>query len=129
MEVQNLNQIYKCSICGNIVEVVHVGGGTLACCGKEMELLEAKTEDEGMEKHVPVIESIEGDSRVRIKVGEIKHPMETDHYIEWIEIINNDRVLRKYLKPGEKPEKEFTIRAGTFTARIYCNLHGLWQSK
>ena len=122
-----LNEVYKCNICGNIVEVLHAGVGQLVCCGKPMELLKAKTEDEGMEKHVPVIEKINGDNRVRVKVGSVEHPMEQEHYVEWIEIVTEDRVLRKYLNPGEKPEKEFTIRAGTFSARIYCNVHGLWK--
>ncbi|MFH1500565.1 MAG: desulfoferrodoxin [archaeon] len=123
-----LNQIYKCNICGNMVEVTHTGAGTLVCCGENMQLMTANTVDASKEKHVPVVESIEGDSRVRIKVGSEPHPMSEEHYIEWIEIITPDRVLRKYLKPGEKPEKEFTIRAGSFTARVYCNLHGLWES-
>lgn len=124
-----LNQVYKCLICGNIIEVLHAGVGQLVCCRQPMELLKEKTQDEGLEKHVPIIEEIDEGNRVRVKVGEVPHPMEEKHYIEWIEIITEDRVLRKYLKPGEKPEKEFTIRAGTFTAREYCNLHGLWKSK
>ncbi len=122
------SQIYKCNVCGNIVEVLHVGVGELVCCGQPMELLKEKIQEEGNEKHVPVIEPIEGDKRVRIRVGSVPHPMEEKHYIEWIEIITPDRVLRKYLKPGEKPEKEFTIRAGTFTAREFCNVHGMWKS-
>lgn len=127
-----INEIYKCEICGNIVEVLHEGAGELVCCGQPMKLQEEKTQDPELgEKHVPVVKSIddEGNSRVKIKVGEAEHPMTPEHYIEWIEILTPDRVLRKYLKPGEKPEKEFTIRAGTFTTRIYCNLHGLWEKK
>jgi len=123
-----LNQIYKCNVCGNIVEVVHTGVGELVCCGQPMKLQSGKTQDEGQEKHVPIIEKIDGDSRVKIKVGGVEHPMEEKHYIEWIEIVTDDRILKKYLKPGEKPEKEFAIRAGTFTAKAYCNVHGLWQS-
>ncbi len=123
-----MNEIYKCNECGNLFEVIRPGTGKPACCGKPMELLNEKTEDEGKEKHVPVIEKIDGDNRVRIKIGSVPHPMEKGHYIEWIEIITGDRVLRKYLKAGEKPEKEFTIRAGTFTAREHCNVHGLWKS-
>lgn len=122
-----LNQVYKCNICGNIVEVLHTGQGELVCCGQPMELITEKSQDEGKEKHVPIIEKRD-DTRVKVKVGSVPHPMEAEHYIEWIEIVNEDRVLRKYLKPGENPEKEFTIREGTFTARAYCNIHGLWKS-
>ncbi|MCF7910416.1 desulfoferrodoxin [Candidatus Pacearchaeota archaeon] len=128
----NQKEIYKCEICGNIVEVLHSGNGTLVCCGENMILQEEKTQDPELgEKHVPVVKSIGDDRnpRVRIKVGDVEHPMTPEHYIEWIEIITPDRVLRKFLKPGEKPEKEFTIRAGTFETRIYCNLHGLWKKE
>ena len=123
------NQVYKCEVCGNIIEVLQGGAGQLVCCGKSMILLKENTVDAALEKHVPIIEEIEGENRVRIKVGSVEHPMTEEHYIEWIEIITEDRMLRKFLNPGEKPEKEFTIRAGTFTARAYCNLHGLWKSK
>jgi len=119
-------QIYKCNVCGNIVEVLHVGGGQLVCCGKPMELLQEKTKDVGSEKHVPVIEkTVNG---VRVKVGSIPHPMEEKHYIEWIEIITDGRYCRKFLNPGDKPEAEFEIQADNITAREYCNLHGLWKS-
>ncbi|MBC7074265.1 desulfoferrodoxin [Candidatus Parcubacteria bacterium] len=118
-------QIYKCNICGNIVEVLHVGGGQLVCCGKPMELLEEKTEDVGKEKHVPVIEKTE--RGIRVKVGAIPHPMETNHYIEWIEIIVDGKAYRQFLRPGQKPEAEFEIVAKNIVAREYCNLHGLWK--
>ena len=108
-------QIYKCNICGNIVEVLTVGGGELVCCGQPMELLKEKTEDVGQEKHVPVIEKIE--TGWRIKVGAIPHPMEEKHYIEWIEIIADGRSFRKFLKPGDKPEAEFEIKAEKIEAR------------
>jgi len=119
-------QIYKCNVCGNIIEVLHVGGGQLVCCGKPMELLQEKTQDVGNEKHVPVIEKT--DRGVRVKVGSIPHPMEEKHYIEWIEIIADGRYCRKFLKPGDKPEAEFEVKAENITAREYCNLHGLWKS-
>ena len=121
-----MNQIYKCNICGNIVGVLHTGVGQLVCCGQPMELLEEKTEDIGQEKHVPVIEKNEAD--VKVKVGSIPHPMEKEHYIEWIEIIVNGRVYRKFLKPGDKPEAEFEIKAKKIEAREYCNIHGLWRA-
>ncbi|OGZ24331.1 MAG: desulfoferrodoxin [Candidatus Nealsonbacteria bacterium RIFCSPLOWO2_01_FULL_43_32] len=120
-----LKQIYKCSVCGNIVEVIHASGGELVCCGKPMELLQEKTEDQGYEKHVPVIERTE--QGILVKVGSIPHPMEEVHYIEWIEIIADGRSCRKFLKPGDKPEALFTVTAQEVIAREYCNLHGLWK--
>ena len=119
-------QIYKCNVCGNIVEVLHSGAGQLVCCGQPMKLLEEKTEDVGQEKHVPVIEKTE--RRTRVKVGEVPHPMEEGHFIEWIELIADDKVYRKFLKPGDKPEAEFELKAEKIEAREYCNIHGLWKS-
>ncbi len=121
-----LNEVYKCSICGNIVEVLHTGAGELVCCGKPMDLMEEKSEDQGLEKHVPVIEKT--DKGVLVKVGSVPHPMEEKHYIEWIEIIADGTAYRKYLKPGDSPEAEFCIDAEQVTAREYCNVHGLWKS-
>jgi superoxide reductase len=122
-----LNQIYKCNVCGNIVEVLHAGVGQLVCCGQPMELLAEKTVDVGLEKHVPVIEKI--GNKVKVKVGSVPHPMEQKHYIEWIEIIADGKTCRKFLKPGEKPEAEFEITAQKIGAREYCNIHGLWKAK
>ncbi len=120
-------EVYKCEICGNIVEVLHTGKGQLVCCGQPMNLLQEKTEDVGLEKHVPVIEK--SDSGVRVKVSSIPHSMEETHYIEWIEIIAGGRVCRKFLKPGDKPEAEFQIEAEKIEAREHCNIHELWKSK
>ena len=122
-----LKQVYKCNICGNIVEVLHTGVGTLVCCGQPMELLAEKTEDVGLEKHVPVIEKTE--IGYLVKVGSIPHPMEEKHYIEWIELVADGKSCRKFLKPGEKPEAFFEIKAEKVSAREYCNIHGLWKSK
>ncbi|MCK9378625.1 MAG: desulfoferrodoxin [Candidatus Moranbacteria bacterium] len=121
------NQIYKCNVCGNIVEVVNVGGGELVCCNQPMELLEAKTQDQGMEKHVPVIE-VNGEGVV-VKVGEVAHPMEETHYIQWIEVITKDgKSCRKYLRSGNAPEAEFAINKEEIEeVREYCNIHGLWK--
>lgn len=120
-------QVYRCNICGNIIEVLHAGAGTLVCCGKEMELLNEASVDEGAEKHVPVIEKT--GNNVKVKVGSIKHPMEEKHYIEWIELISDDKVYRKFLKPGEEPEAEFEVESsGDVKAREYCTVHGLWGS-
>ncbi|MEO0074600.1 MAG: desulfoferrodoxin [candidate division WOR-3 bacterium] len=122
----NLSQIYKCKICGNIVEVLHTGQGTLVCCGVQMELLVEKTSDVGQEKHVPVIEKTA--SGVKVKIGSVPHPMEEKHYIEWIQIIADGKSYRKFLKPNDAPEAEFCIQAENITAREYCNIHGLWKA-
>ena len=122
-----LRQIYRCNVCGNIVEVLHAGIGTLVCCGQPMELLTEKTEDAGLEKHVPVIEKTE--TGYLVKVGSIPHPMEEKHYIEWIELVTDGKSCRKFLKPDEKPEALFEVKAEKVWAREYCNIHGLWKSK
>jgi superoxide reductase len=122
-----LKEVYKCNICGNIVEVVHTGTGELVCCGQPMELLTEKFQDAGNEKHVPVIEKTP--TGVKVKVGSIPHPMEEKHYIEWIELHVDEVVYRKFLKPAEKPEAEFCVTAKKLSARDYCNIHGLWKSK
>ena len=121
-----LNQVYKCSTCGNIVEVLHVGLGNLVCCGQPMDILKEKNKDESHEKHVPVIEETE--NGIKVKVGSIPHPMEENHYIEWIEVITDGKVDKLFLNPGDKPEAEFGIKPETITARAYCNIHGLWKS-
>ena len=121
-----VKQIYKCDICGNIVEILHAGVGQLVCCGQPMRLLTEKTRDVGLEKHVPVIEKTE--TGFRVKVGSIPHPMEEKHRIEWIELIAGAKIYRKFLTPSEKPEAEFEIKAEKVWAREYCNLHGLWKS-
>ena len=119
-------EIYKCEVCGNIVEVLHEGKGELVCCGQPMELFQEKTADVGLEKHVPVIEAT--DRGVKVKVGDVPHPMEEKHYIEWVEVITDGGSYRQFFKPGEKPEAEFEIRAQKIAAREYCNIHGLWKS-
>ena len=119
------HQIYKCEMCGNIVEVMHGGKGELVCCGKPMKLFKEGAVDAALEKHVPVIEKIEGGFRV--KIGEVPHPMEEKHYIEWIETTAGERVYKRFLKPGDLPEAEFCIDADQITAREYCNIHGLWK--
>jgi superoxide reductase len=122
-----LKEVYKCALCGNIVEVVHAGTGELVCCRQPMELLIEKLQDVGNEKHVPVIEKTA--TGVKVKIGSIPHPMEEKHYIEWIELQADEAVYRKFLKPMEKPEAEFSVTAKHLSARDYCNIHGLWKSK
>jgi len=119
-------QVYKCEVCGNIVELLHTGAGTLVCCNQPMKLMDEKTADFTTEKHVPIIERISGGWRVT--VGSTLHPMEAQHYIEWIELIAEGRICRKYLKPGDAPTAEFQTPVDMVTAREYCNVHGLWKS-
>ncbi len=118
-------QIYKCEICGNIVEVLHVGGGTLVCCGQPMTLLKEATADSATEKHVPVIKKIDGGFKVT--VGSTLHPMVENHYIEWIELIADGKSYRQFLKAGDAPEAIFMVAATNVKAREYCNVHGLWK--
>ncbi|KYH39122.1 MAG: hypothetical protein AYL30_001510 [Candidatus Hecatellales archaeon B24] len=121
-----LKQVYRCNVCGNIVEVLHAGKGELVCCGQPMELLQEKTEEAGKEKHVPVIERTEAE--VKVKVSSISHPMEENHFIEWVELLADGRVYRKFLKPGDLPEAEFQVKAEKVEAREYCSVHGLWKT-
>jgi superoxide reductase len=119
-------EVYKCNVCGNIVEVLHGGAGELVCCGQPMDLLTENTEDAATEKHVPVIEKVDGG--IKVKVGDVAHPMEDKHYIEWIEIIADGKAYRQFLNPGEAPEAIFNIEASQVTAREYCNVHGHWKA-
>ncbi len=118
-------EVYKCEVCGNIVEVLHGGDGELVCCGQPMNRFVENTVDAAKEKHVPVIEKVKGG--VKVKVGDVAHPMEEKHYIEWVEIIADGKAYRQFLNPGEAPEATFNVEAGQITAREYCNLHGLWK--
>lgn len=121
-----IHQIYKCNICGNIVEVLHTGNGELVCCGQPMELLIVKNKDIGNEKHLPIVKKTE--TEVVVTIGSILHPMEESHYIELVEIIANNKVYREFLKPGDQPIATFKIKVDKVIARGYCNIHGLWQS-
>jgi superoxide reductase len=121
-----LLEVYKCDLCGNIVEVVHGGGSNLVCCGQDMTLQTENTVDAAKEKHVPVIEAVAGG--VKVTVGSVLHPMEEKHYIEWIEIVADGKAYRQFLKPGQTPEAFFPVSAVSLTAREYCNLHGQWSA-
>lgn len=130
-----LKQIYKCAVCGNVVEVLHTGAGELVCCGQPMALMAPKAAEEGNEKHLPVVAELpanvcRGKDGVKIKVGEQAHPMTEEHHIEWIEIITADgKSGKKFLKPGDLPEADFYTRMNAVGARAYCNIHGLWEVK
>lgn len=120
-----LREVYVCEICGNIVEVLDEADGELICCGQPMTLQKENTKEAAMEKHLPVVQR-EGD-RLKVKVGSVAHPMESAHFIEWIELLEDGRVTRAELKPGDKPEADFPAPTGDFVVRAYCNLHGLWK--
>ena len=124
--MNKIKEVYKCGICGNIVELVHAGDGVLVCCGQPMVLQIENTVDAAKEKHVPVIEKVKGG--VLVKVGAAPHPMIETHYIEWIEVQTTNKLYRKYLNPGDKPEALFLLEEEILSAREYCNVHGLWQA-
>lgn len=119
-------EVYKCEKCGNIVEVLHGGAGTLVCCGAPMVLLDEQTADASTEKHVPVMEKM--DHGVKVKVGSVPHPMEDAHHIEWIEIVAGGKAYREFLKPGGAPEATFCVDGKIEALREYCNVHGLWRA-
>ena len=121
-----LHEVYKCEDCGNIVQVNHADVGELVCCGKPMILLDEQTADSTKEKHVPVIEAIEGGYKVTI--GSTLHPMTEEHYIEWIELMEGSKLQKVFLKPGDAPEAFFKTDAKEVSARSYCNIHDFWKS-
>jgi len=121
-----LNEVYKCNLCGNIVEILHPGAGALVCCNERMALMVENTVDAAKEKHVPVIEV--GADSITVKVGSVAHPMEAAHYIEWIELLADGKVYRQQLQPGQAPVATFPVIAKQVTAREYCNLHGHWAA-
>ena len=118
-------QVFKCQVCGHIVEVLHKGQGQLVCCNQPMGLLVEGSVDAAQEKHVPVVDKAA--ESLKVTVGSIPHPMEEKHYIEWIEVIADGKAYHQFLEPGDLPEATFTIKAEQVTAREYCNLHGLWK--
>ncbi len=120
-------QVYACGVCENMVQSIRAGAGSLVCCGVPMDLLGENTTDAAEEKHVPVIEKVEGG--VQVKVGSAAHPMEGNHYIEWIEVIADGKEYRQYLAPGDPPEAVFPVQSERITAREMCSLHGLWKGQ
>jgi len=119
-------EVYKCEACGNIIELLDGGPGELVCCGKPMDLMTENTVDAAKEKHVPVLEKADG--KIKVKVGQVAHPMEDKHYIEWIEVITGEKICRKFLKPGQTPEATFNITGEKIITRAYCNIHGHWKA-
>ena len=130
MVMTKKREIYRCPICGNIVEVLHEGA-ELSCCGKPMELQNESVMDAGHEKHVPVVEQ-SGDV-LHVKVGSVEHPMTKEHYIQWIELLMPKCVMRQELCPGDRAEAVFpnlcglACEDGGIVVRAYCNMHGLWR--
>ncbi|NQU20092.1 MAG: desulfoferrodoxin [Candidatus Nealsonbacteria bacterium] len=120
------SQIYKCGECGAVVEVIRGGGGTLVCCNQPMDLLKENSTDAAQEKHVPVIEKVNGG--VKVTVGSVPHPMQADHWIEWIELIADGKTYRQALQPGDAPQAVFAVEGEESSARAMCNLHGLWKA-
>jgi len=119
-------QVYKCEVCGNIIEVLHGGAGELVCCSQPMKLFKENSVDAAKEKHVPVLEKTA--DGFKVKVGSIAHPMEEKHWIEWVELVVDGKVYRQFLKPGQAPEATFCLKGDKVGAREYCNLHGLWKA-
>jgi superoxide reductase len=122
-----LREIYRCEVCGNVVEILNEGAPDLHCCGQAMVKLSAKTEDQGQEKHVPVVEDTE--NGIKVKVGSVEHPMEEKHYIKFIEVLTENKVLKAELRPGDKPEAVFCVKKDEVKeVREFCNIHMLWKS-
>lgn len=122
-----LHQIYKCESCGMIGEVIHASNKAPSCCGDDMKRLAENSTDGATEKHVPVIEKIEGGYKV--SVGSAPHPMEEKHYIEWIELLADGISYKAFLKPGMPPVATFKTDARKVVARELCNIHGLWRAE
>ncbi|MCX8074808.1 MAG: desulfoferrodoxin family protein [Clostridia bacterium] len=122
-----MSKFYRCKVCGNLVELIDEGKGTMVCCDTTMIELKANTFDAALEKHVPVV-GIDKNI-VTVNIGSVDHPMIPDHYIEWIHINTDSKVYRKKLNPGEKPNASFYIEEeGNIDVYAYCNLHSLWKS-
>ncbi len=123
-----LREVYRCNICGNVVEITHEGAPSLVCCNQSMVKLEARSEDAGEEKHVPLIE--QSDSGIKVTVGAVSHPMEEKHYIKFIEVLTKEKVLRTELEPGQTPQAQYCVsKSEVIEVREFCTIHGLWKNK
>ena len=119
-------EVYKCTQCGIVVEVLHGGVGKMICCGELMSHVVENTVDAAKEKHIPVVEKTP--NGYKVTVGSVLHPMEDKHFIEWIELIADGKAYRRFLNPSDAPAAEFCIEAQDVNVRAYCNLHGLWKA-
>jgi len=122
-----MKKFYICKVCGNLVGLIKDGGGELVCCGQPMDELKANSVDAATEKHVPVVEKV--GTKIVVTVGDVLHPMEEKHYIEWIYLETAHGGKRVELKPGDEPKAEFCMSDEPITAYAYCNLHGLWKAE
>lgn len=120
---ENVN-FYRCPICGNVIELIEGDINHMTCCGQKMELMVANTQDAAVEKHVPVYEKVEDE--IVVKVGEVDHPMEKDHYIMWVAQVNDNQVSRVTLYPEQGISVRFKYIPNS-TIYAYCNKHGLWK--
>ncbi len=119
-------KIFKCEICGNIVELINNGGGTLVCCGQEMNEIEISTEENTYEKHIPFM--TKKGNELSVQIGKVIHPMIKEHYIEWIAIIEDNKIQKVNLNPDEDPIAKFIVNGTNITAYAYCNIHGLYKT-
>ena len=124
------SKFYRCSVCGNMVGLIHDGGGPLVCCGQPMTELTANTTDAAQEKHVPVVDYDAAVGKVSVQVGSVNHPMTPEHYIEWIHVQTKLGGMMRRLTPEDAPQALFTLAAGDAPVAVfaYCNLHGLWKT-
>lgn len=124
-----IGEVYRCQVCDNLIEVLKEGEGELICCKVPMTLLKERNDDTGQEKHVPVLE--ETATGVVVKVGEVAHPMEETHCIDWVEIKADGKIYRQTLKAGDQPQAQFSVdpdKVSQISVRSYCSIHGLWKS-
>lgn len=121
------SKIYKCKSCDAVFEMLGSCDCSPMCKDEPMEELQEKTQDQGQEKHVPVIEKT--GTGIKVRVGSVPHPMEEAHHIQWIEVADGNKVYRHFLKAGDKPEADFPVKSDNILVREYCNIHGLWIKK
>ncbi len=122
-------KFYSCEICGSIVGLIKNGGGHLACCGKAMDIIEPNTKEASLEKHIPVIERVDG--KLKVSVGSTLHPMTEEHLIEWIAVATENSTQRISLGSGQEPviyACDIDPEPGKTEVFAYCNLHGLWKA-
>ena len=122
---QNI-KFYKCPICGNVIEIVEGNIENIKCCGQNMQKIEANTTDAATEKHVPIYERVEDE--IVVKIGEVEHPMEKEHYINWIMQVKDNVINKVILYPEQSTQTRLPYIKGS-TIYAYCNKHGLWKNE